>query len=267
MTSWDSSVSFHINYSRLDRISRLTHTHMPTCGRKESTLIQSDQWRVVVSLFEIQHSQRPISLFFSASWIHYRCAHSHSYNHIHHTCLPYLTTYNFFPREPQYGCWWPSLVSLFLSLPHSTCCIHSSSTSHCVFSQTRPLFGFVLILLFSSLSHSSKPFFSFLFLTYAFMHCFLCLPSCFSSAPPPLFICHSFLITPSLCFISIQSKKMALGVICASRRWQNGGRHQRSQRSHQPPNLHWCLPVTHSRSCMHHTYLQRAGEKQGNMYP
>lgn len=53
--------------------------------------------------------------------------------------------------------------------------------------------------------------------------------------PPPPFICHSFLITLSCRFISIQSKKMALGLICRSRRRQNGGRHQRSRRCHQPP--------------------------------
>lgn len=62
------------------------------------------------------------------------------------------------------------------------------------------------------------------------------------------FICHSFLITPALCFISIQSKEMALGVICVICWWQNRGRHQRSGRRRQLPNLRWCLPVTRSRA-------------------
>lgn len=124
-----------------------------------------------------------------------------------------------------------------------------------------PTLCFVFSFSYFPPSHSFKLFASFPF-SHIFCHALFLMPFLLFLFCPP-FICHSFLITPSLCFISIQSKKMALGVICASRRWQNGGRHQRSQRCHQAPNLCWCLPVTHSHSCMHHTYLQCAGEKEG----
>lgn len=121
------------------------------------------------------------------------------------TLLPAIFFF-FFPREPQYGCWWPSLVSLVLPLPHSTCCIHFSSTSHCAFKQTRPLLTCVLFLLFSSVTLIQT-----LCLISSSHSCFYALfpvPSPLFLVCPPqpfFFICHSFLITPSLCFISIQS--------------------------------------------------------------
>lgn len=144
---------------------------------------------------------------------------------------------------------------LFLSPPHS---IFFISPFRCVRSHMWPPFRWLLFT--NTLGHVSNSLNS---LMYSSTHCFLFL---FLYSPTRFFICHSFLITPALCFISIQSKKMALGVICVSHQWQNGGRHQRSRRCHQPPNLRWCLPVTRSRSRGHHAYLQRVTQREGNMY-
>lgn len=159
MTSWDSSVSFHINYSELSRISRSPsaqqHTHTCRTSRVDTKKAHSEP----VSLFEIQHSQGPISLVSSASWIHYHHTNTPIVVFIILTSTTSLPTFFFLPREPQYGCWWPSLVSLFLSPPRFTCSVCFPSLSHCADEHAHSLFS---VLLLSSLSHSFKHLVSFL---------------------------------------------------------------------------------------------------------
>lgn len=152
-----------------------------------------------------------------------------------------------------------TFISVPLSFSFMFYLLYSSFSQHSC-SQTCPLFVcffFALCLLFSSLSYSFRHFVSLPPRTYSFRHV--------PFSPVPLFICHSFLITPSLCFISIQSKKMVPGVICSSQWWQNGGCHQRSQGCHQPPNLCWWLSVTCSRPCTHYTYMRRASGRKREM--
>lgn len=122
---------------------------------------------------------------------------------------------------------------------------------YCVFTDVAFVLSFFFILL--SVTHPHT-----LFHLY-----FTCLSFRFFLSPSFFFTCHFILITPRVCFISIQSKKMALGVICVSRRWQNGGRHQRLQRCHQPPKpplMSTChmLTLTHAS----HIFAAHEGERR-----
>lgn len=217
MTSRDSSVSFHINYSRPDCISHSLaasaqshpHTHTYThpqrsaaTGRcpclKFNTLRDLYPFSIPHPEFiTVTHTYTPIIIFIILAGAS-------------PTSLPKFLS----KGAPIWLLM--TFISLPLSLPRSTYCIPFSSPSHCVCSQTCPLFVFPLIFL--SVTHIQ---------TLCFMSLYLSrILSCTVSRAFPsflplffnFFICHSFLITPSLCFISIQSKKMALGVICASRR-------------------------------------------------
>lgn len=109
------------------------------------------------------------------------------------------------------------LLMTFISRPLSSSSTFSRlylfflSLTQCVFSDTPT---FLLPGSYFPLSNSLLHFF---FFSSQILYCIVSHALPHFSSPPP-FICHSFLITPSLCVISIQSKKMALGVICVSRR-------------------------------------------------
>lgn len=202
MTSWDSSVSFHINYSRLD--SQISHspstqehtrTHTHLCVDPQETHTLAHAFRAISGaaatgrcpclkfttlrdlypfsipqpeFITVTHSHTPIIIFIilaapATTLLHYLNLFSRG--------APIWLLMTFISRPLSSSSTFYRLYLFFLSL---TVCVrgHAHLFVPCL------LFSFVK--LFAS-------FLLFFFLTYSFLHCFSC--------PPPFLICPPFYLS------------------------------------------------------------------------